>query len=327
MIVDAHAHFVPPALLDDLKAQRHGFPSVKVTVANDNVVMSFGGDAAKRPVPAGMADVDGRRKWLKEQGIDKQVVAGWLDTFGYDIPAEEGADWNRYLNEHMLKAVKDLPFFVPLATVPMQSGKLAAQVLNEALDAGCKGAMIGTQPKGQSGVLDDPDLDPFWEAASARKATLFIHPTFGIRDDRLKDYGMVSAVGRVTDTTMAVGRLLFSGHLARYPGVRLILSHGGAALPMLLGRLRQSFATAPAKNSDPVEAFKRLYFDTVVYDPRIVRFVAEMGGVDRLLMGTDLPFAIADFEPLKTVDGCGFTAQERAAVVGGTAVDLFGIKG
>ena len=90
--------------------------------------------------------------------------------------------------------------------------------------------MIGTQPKGAAGVLDDPDLDPFWEAASRRKATLFVHPTFGARDDRLRAYGLVSAVGRVTDTSIAMSRLLYSGHLTRYPGVNLVISHGGAAL-------------------------------------------------------------------------------------------------
>src|SRR6266545_3686956 len=82
--------------------------------------------------------------------------------------------------------------------------------------------------------------DAVLEAASAKQATLFVHPTFGARDDRLKAYGLVSAVGRVTDTSIAIARLLFSGHLTRYPGVNLVISHGGAALPMMLGRLRQS---------------------------------------------------------------------------------------
>jgi aminocarboxymuconate-semialdehyde decarboxylase len=324
MIIDAHAHFVPQALLDEALSQRE-FPSVKAVNENGGIRFSFGSDAAKRPVPAGMSDVDRRRKWLSSRGIDKQVVGGWLDMYGYDLPADEGREWSRFLNAHLLKATKQIPFLVPLATVPMQSGRFAAQILEEALDAGFHGAMIGTQPKGASGVLDDPDLTPFWEVASARKAALFVHPTFGARDDRLKAYGLVSAVGRVTDTTMAVARLLYSGHLVRHPDMRLIISHGGAALPMVFGRLRRSFATAPAQNADPALGFHKLYFDSVVYDAGTVRFVAEMAGADRVLMGTDEPFAIAEQEPVKLIDACNFSATERQAIVGATAAKLFGI--
>ena len=72
----------------------------------------------------------------------------------------------------------------PLATVPLQDGALAARVLEEALDKGFTGAMIGTQPKGVGGNLDDPDLDPFWEIASARRATIFLHPMYICGDER-----------------------------------------------------------------------------------------------------------------------------------------------
>jgi aminocarboxymuconate-semialdehyde decarboxylase len=325
VIVDAHAHYVPPEFLDELASGRRKFPSVKLAVENGGYRFAFANNDAKRPVPPGMADTDKRKKWLAEHGIDKQVVGGWLDVFGYDVPADEGADWSRYFNEHLLKGVKPHPFLVPLATVPMQSGKHAAKVLEEALDAGFPGAMIGTQPKGATGVLDDPDLEPFWDAASRRKATLFVHPTFGAPDERLKAYGLVSAVGRVTDTTIAIARLLYSGHLTRYPGVNLVISHGGAALPMVLGRLRRSFATAPAQNKDPMEGFKRLYFDTIVYDVATLRFVCEQAGADKVLMGTDAPFTIAEPEPVKFVDAAKFNAQERAAIMGGTAAKLFNI--
>jgi aminocarboxymuconate-semialdehyde decarboxylase len=232
VIIDAHAHYVPPAFLDEVAARKRSFPSVKVAVADGGHRFAFAGNDPKRPVPGGMSDADARKRWLAARSIDRQVVGGWLDLFGYDIPADEGADWSRYLNTHMLAGVKPYPFLVPLATVPLQSGRHAAKVLEEALDAGFPGAMIGTQPKGTSGVLDDPDLEPFWEAASRRKATLFVHPTFGAPDQRLKAYGLVSAVGRVTDTTIALSRLLYSGHLVRYPDVKLVISHGGAALPM-----------------------------------------------------------------------------------------------
>src|ERR1700761_1816241 len=294
MIIDAHAHFVPQPLIDDLTSGRYRSPSVKVTTEGGGVRLAFGTNDAKRPIPKGMETADARHKWLTAHGIDKQVVGGWLDMFGYDLPADEAADWSRFLNAHMLAATRKLPFFIPLATVPMQSGKLAAQILEEALDAGFHGAMVGTQPKGAAGVLDDPDLTPFWEAASARKATLLVHPTFGARDDRLRAYGLVSAVGRVTDTSIAIARLLYSGHLIRYPNVNLVISHGGAALPMVLGRLKRSFATAPAQNADPALGFHKLYFDSVVYDALTVRFVCDIAGSDRVLMGTDEPFAIAE---------------------------------
>jgi aminocarboxymuconate-semialdehyde decarboxylase len=325
MIIDAHAHFVPHALLEEALSQR-SFPSVKVFSESGGVRLAFAGQEAKRPVPAGMSDVARRRKWLADRGIDKQVVGGWLDMFGYDLPPDEGQDWNRFLNGHLLKATAKIPFLVPLATVPMQSGKLAAQVLEEALDQGFHGAMIGTQPKGASGVLDDPDLNPFWEAASARKATLFVHPTFGARDDRLKAYGLVSAVGRVTDTTMAIARLLYSGHLLRYPDVNLVISHGGAALPMILGRLKRSFATAPAQNSDPAPGFHKLYFDSVVYDPLTVRFISEIASPAHVLMGTDEPFAIAEQQPVKLIESCNFSVSDRQAILGGTAAKLFRIS-
>jgi aminocarboxymuconate-semialdehyde decarboxylase len=324
MIIDAHAHFVPQALLDEVLTG-HAFPSVKVDAENGGVRFAFAGQDAKRPVPAGMSDVERRRRWLSERGIDKQVVGGWLDMFGYDLPPDEGLDWNKFLNSHLLKATKQIPFLVPLATVPMQSGKLAALALEEALDQGFHGAMIGTQPKGASGVLDDPDLNPFWEVASARKATLFVHPTFGAPDERLKAYGLVSAVGRVTDTTLAVARLLYSGHLVRYPDVNLVISHGGAALAMVLGRLKRSFATAPAKNADPAVGFHKLYFDSIVYDPLAVRFVCDMAGADRVLMGTDEPFAIAEQQPVELIDSCNFGATDRQAILGGTAAKLFRI--
>jgi len=325
MIIDAHAHFVPQALLDALTSQRL-FPSVKVAAEEGGIRLAFAGQEAKRPVPAGMSDVERRRKWLSDRGIDKQVVGGWLDMFGYDLPPEEGLEWSRFLNAHMLKAVSAIPFLAPLATVPMQSGKLAAQLLEEALDQGFHGAMIGTQPKGAGGVLDDPDLEPFWEVASARKAALFIHPTFGARDDRLKAYGLVSAVGRVTDTTMAVARLLYSGHLVRHANVNLVISHGGAALPMVFGRLKRSFATAPARNADPSLGFHKLYFDSVVYDAITIRFIRDIAGADRILMGTDEPFAIAEQQPVKLIETCGFDAADRQAILGGTAARLFGIS-
>jgi aminocarboxymuconate-semialdehyde decarboxylase len=323
MIIDIHSHYVPQALVEDLKAQRHGFPSVKAT-NNKGLCLSFVGNKPTRPLMPLMSDVDKRRQWFAEQQIGKQVVGGWLDMFAYELPPEEGADWSRYLNDHLRKGVAQVTELIPLATVPMQSGKLAAKVLEEALYAGFHGAMIGTQPKGRGGDLDDADLAPFWEVASTRKTTLLLHPMFAVGDDRLRDYGLVNAIGRLTDTTHAVARLLYSGHLTRYPGVKLVLSHGGAAIPFAIGRLQRSYQASPT-TGDPAEGFRTLYFDSIVFDPHVLRFVCEVAGFDKLMMGSDFPFSVGDLEPLKIVDACKFDKKQRRAIVSTTAADLFHI--
>ena len=150
-------------------------------------------------------------------------------------------------------------------------------------------------------------------------------PDLGARDGRLKAYELVGAVGRVTDTTMAIARLLYSGHLLRYPEVNLVISHGGAALPMILGRLKRSFAPAPAQNSDPAPGFHKLYFNSVVYDPLAVRFISEIASPAHVLMGTDEPFAITKQQPVNLIESFQLSASDRQAILGGTAAKLFRI--
>ncbi len=325
MIIDSHAHFVPPALLADIKAQRRTFPSIKTKEEKGQLCFSFAGSEMTRPVMPRLSDLARRRAWMAEQFIDCQVVGGWLDSFGYELPAAEGADWSRFYNEHLMNGVKALPSLVPLATVPLQSGVHAAKVLEEAFKMGFRGAMIGTQPKGLGGNLDDPTLTPFWEAAHALKATLFVHPMYGVDDDRLRAYGLVNALGRVTDTTISVARLLHSGHLIQYSGSRLVLSHGGGALPMVLGRLAKAHSAHPASPVDPTESFRRVYLDTVVFDGNALRLAIAIAGFDKVVLGTDYPFPIGDFEPISILDGLYLNDNERAAIAGHTAADLFKI--
>ncbi|HUC62260.1 MAG TPA: amidohydrolase family protein [Alphaproteobacteria bacterium] len=326
MIIDVHAHYVPPSLLDALAAERRLFPSVEVLGERSAMRMAFAGKDATRPISPKLSDPAARRDWLSKQGIQRQVVGGWLDIFGYELPAAEGADWCRFLNRHMRDAASGLDELVPLASVPLQSGKLAAEILEEALGMGFHGAMIGTQPKGVGGALDDADLNPFWEAASAKQATVFLHPMFACGDDRLNDYDLVNGVGRLTDTTTAVARLLFSGHVTRYSGVKLLISHGGAALPYALGRLKRNFDIHPGKYADPVAEFARLYFDTVLFDPRALRFLCDLAGADKIMLGSDYPFPIGDAEPTKVVDSASLSEVERRSILSETAAKLFHVS-
>lgn len=325
MIIDTHAHVVPATLLDVMRSEKRLFPSVKLHDAA-SPRMEFGGGGLGRPIQPRLHDLGQRGDWLKKARVDKQLIGGWTDVYGYDLPGAEGADWARFYNEHIKRDSESLGALVPLATVPLQDGALAARVLEEALDAGFHGAMIATQPKGIGGNLDDPSLDPFWQVASARKAAIFLHPHYICGDERLAGYDLINAVGRLTDTTIAVARLLFSGHLTRYPGVSLVLSHAGGAVPWALGRLKRNHAIHPGEYADPAEGFGRLFFDIVMFEPLALRYLADLAGADKIMLGSDFPFGIGDPDPCALIDATPLTRTEREAILGGNAARIFHVE-
>ena len=91
MIIDCHAHLVPPSLLDAIRAHAANFPSIRLIEDGGSLGFSFAGGKPTRPVSKPLSDLPGRLKWMDEQNIEKQVVGGWLDMFGYEVPAAEGA--------------------------------------------------------------------------------------------------------------------------------------------------------------------------------------------------------------------------------------------
>jgi aminocarboxymuconate-semialdehyde decarboxylase len=325
MIVDCHAHLVPPALLDAIRSEKASFPSVKLVEEGDSLGFSFAGNKPTRPVSKPLSDIGARLQWLDNNKIERQVVGGWLDMFGNELPPEEGTRWSRLINTHLLQAAKEQPRFIPLAAVPLQDGARAGEVLKEVHGQGFKGAMIGTQPKGRGGVLDDPTLLPFWEAANSLGSIVFIHPVFESGDDRVHDYGMANAVGRITDTLIAMSRLIYAGHVTRYGNMKVVAGIGGAALPYVIGRLRRNYSLDKDKLGDPDAALAAMYYDTIVQDPRTLRYLADMVGAGRIMMGSDMPFPIGDLAPLNIVEQTSFTEAERASINGGLAAKLFGL--
>src|SRR5690348_16401118 len=129
MIVDCHAHLVPPDLLVAIRNDAARFPNVRQIEDGGSLGFSFAGGKPTRPVSKPLSDLAARLQWLDSNKIERQVVGGWLDMFGNELPAEEGERWARLINGHLAQAAKDQPRFIPLATVPLQDGARAAAVL------------------------------------------------------------------------------------------------------------------------------------------------------------------------------------------------------
>ena len=316
---------IPPDLLNAIRKEGGKLSALRIVEDSAGLSLAFGNSKPSRPIMKGLSDLTGRLAWMDKQGIDKQVNGGWPDWFGSDMPADQGERWCRLMNEGLLSAARAEPRFVPLATLPMQDGARAGAVLKEAMAAGFRGAMISTLPRGIGSVLDAPELDPFWKAADDTGAVIHIHPAFDAGESRVHDYGLANGVGRVSDAVVAISRIAMSGHIARYKNAKVFVPIAAGGLPLVVGRLKRNHAITPG-TFDPAEALSLMYTDTIEHDPRVLRFVIEMMGADRVMLGSDMPFPIGDHEPMTIVKNAGLKPDQIEAISGGTAAKLFRIQ-
>jgi aminocarboxymuconate-semialdehyde decarboxylase len=325
-VVDAHAHFTPRALVSRLQHSPGAFPHVALNeLGADRYSFTFPDTPPTRPMQPRLWDVPAALEWLDRQDIDVHVTGAWADVFGYTLPADEGADWCRLINEETLAELAGETRVLPLASVPIQSGRHAVQELETARHMGFRGLTIGTFAPGVE--LDHPDLDGLWETAAGLRMPIVLHPLYLYGEPRLASYDLPNAIGRVNDTAIAVARLLYAGVPTRHPDLQMIVVHGGGGVPYAIGRLARNYELNPGGGmADPREGFRRLYFDSVVYDPAPLRYLVELAGADRVLLGSDYPFPILDPEPRRVVREAGFAPATSDAILSGNACRVFGLE-
>jgi len=173
--------------------------------------------------------------------------------------------------------------------------------------------------------LDAAQFESFWQSLSDHEATVFIHPGYADDDQRTVDYGMINAVGRPVDTTIAAARILAAGIPERFPGARILLAHGGGALPFILGRLRLNHELFP-EVGDPDAGLERLYFDSVVFDPDALCYLVGKAAPGAVMLGSDYPFPIGDHSPTRVVATAGCLSDtQQSSILGRAAGGLLGI--
>jgi aminocarboxymuconate-semialdehyde decarboxylase len=324
MVVDVHSHFTPRAIIEQLQRSPSSFPNIQLNeLGQDRFGFVFPDSPPTRPMPPRLWAIDAALTWLDDQGIDCHIVGPWSDLFGYTLPPDEAAAWCRFMNEAMMEALSGQPRFVPLAVVPIQSGRHAARELEAAHTMGYRGLTIGTFAPGRD--LDHPDLQPLWSVAARLRMPIVLHPLYLSAEERLARYDLPNAIGRLNDTAIAVSHLLYAGVLTENSDLRMVVVHGGGGVPYAIGRLARNFEVYRDELADPRTGFARLYFDSVVYDPAPLRYLVEVAGADHVVLGSDYPFPVMDPRPQVVVRAAGFDASTVEAILDANARRLFGL--
>jgi len=328
MNIDVHAHYVPS---DSLKVAaeigaRHG---LKLEKNERGDLLTREGRAFLGQLKPEFSDLDLRLSIMDRQGVDMQVLSPASSYFFYWMPATESLEFARWLNDRFAETVAKHPQrFVALASVPIQDAATAAVELDRAIiRLGLRGAEIASNINGR--YFDDPAFDPFWEAAQALDALLFVHSNQVVGADRMNKNQLANLIGNPTDTSLAFAKLIFGGVLERFPRLKFLLAHAGGFLPYTWGRLDRGFQIQdPASrkiSQPPSEYVKLLHFDTITHSSMALEYLITNFGADRVLLGSDYPYDMGDPEPVGSLGAAKINREQMNQVASANACKLLRI--
>jgi len=317
-VIDIHAHYVPAALIARARSEGARL-GVRLVEDAATPALHFDYGFKVRPFfPKLVEPVAQRVAWLDAKKIDYQLVATWPDIYGYGLSPERCVAWHRALNDTLAEWCRaNAARFGFIASVPLPAAEAAAE-LGRAADLGAVGVMVPANVEGTN--LGEIALDAFWAKAEELRLPVILHPVMATPAPRAMKFALAQSVHYTFDTTLSVGSLLFSGVLDRFPRLVLVLAHGGGAYPYLAGRLdimhermdRQAQGDVAART--PSAYLPSLAYDTIVHSAKSLRFLADLVGVDRLMLGTDYSFPPADLDPLDSLRAAGFDRRDMQAI-------------
>jgi aminocarboxymuconate-semialdehyde decarboxylase len=273
---------------------------------------------------------DERLADLDAMGLDMQLVMPPPNQCYYTVPLDIAIAASRLVNDGIAEYVAKKPDrFVALGAVPLQDGKEAASELERCMKAlRFKGVEILTNVAGNE--ISESAYAPFWKKAEELGALVVLHPNGFTEGKRLSRFYFNNVIGNPFETTLALHYLIFDGVLERHPDLKILAVHGGGYLAAYSGRIDHAWGARSDSHGDlprpPTTYLKKIYFDTVVFTPHQLGALVETFGADHIIMGTDYPFDMAEYDPighLGSVDA--LDPSTVAAIAGGNAKRLLGL--
>ncbi|MGW1770257.1 amidohydrolase family protein [Streptomyces sp. NPDC002104] len=326
--IDVHAHVLLPEV-EALVAGLPGLAEAKTLDArrNGSAALAVSGPMVRDRIPR-LTDPAVRLAAMDTQGVDVQLVSPSPSHYHYWADQDTAEKVYRLANEATATHCAAAPDRLRgLGLVPLQHPEQAARALDHALEHGLAGVEISSHAPGRD--LSDPAYEPFWARAEETDAIVFLHPFGCTLDERLDRWYLSNTVGQPAENAVALSHLIFSGVLDRHPGLKLIAAHGGGYLPTHIGRSDHAWSARSDASSGclhpPSSYLKRIYFDSLVHDPYVLRELVRVVGSERVLLGSDFPFDMGTEDPVAALRAARLPETAFDAVRGGNAAVLLNL--
>ena len=319
-VVDVHCHVVPsefpaaPSNCDQWPSMNH---------RADNQAMVMVGKKEFRLVDSRCWDVARRIADINEEEVGMQALSPMPELLSYWIDAQQALVLSRSINQAIAMMVRAAPDrFVGLGMVPLQDPELAARELGRLRNEdGLIGVEIGSNINGKS--PGDPSFDVFFAEAERLDLAIFVHAIHPSVAGRLVGPALLGAyIGYPTDVGLAAASVITGRVLEKFPKLRIGFSHGGGTLAAFLPRLDTGWQKVGALSkafASPAETARRLYYDNIVFDPRLLKHLIEAFGITQIFVGSDYPFTAGQKNSARMFDKLDLSSDHLAALRGGNA--------
>jgi aminocarboxymuconate-semialdehyde decarboxylase len=329
MIVDFHSHVFTQSYLEEM-AKRTSYPRVENQDGKKFLVRTY----ERLTLDLAFFDIDTRIKDMDRQNVDISVISPanpWVDIFR----PERAISLATRVNEEIASFVKESgKRFIGLGILPFKTPNAAIAELERAvLKLGLKGIIVGASTVGES--LNSGELVPILQKASELRAVVFVHPNAPPGIEEMTDFRLATILGYPFETTLNITKMIYSGVFDKLPRLKVVVSHQGAALPYLIGRINQAYydfeVCRRSVSKPPIEYVKKLFVDTLSYDSVALEYALRFFGEERIVYGTDYPFPLGGGRDgatvvLKVIDTLQLGAETRDKILSRNASLLLGIE-
>ena len=301
--IDFHTHIIP-SNFPDFEKSFGGERWPRIVKVDENTANIMVQGKVFRKITRETWDPAKRLEIMELEGIDMQVLSPIPITLCYWAPIKGAIEFAKMQNEYIADVINQHPkHFLGLGTVPLQNVEASIIEMDRCIhQLKLSGLEIGTNINGIS--LDDPSFLPFLEKVEQWNVPLFIHPYEMIGNERTANDNLAITVGMPMELSLTAARLVWAGIFEKFPTIKICLAHGGGAFPYILPRIDQGWKSWPGlrKTEFPPSYYaNKFYYDALVYDSVNTKYLIDLVGYERILMGSDYPFIIRETPPGKAI--------------------------
>jgi len=326
--VDVHCHAVSPAAAKAAGAPpRPEMEPMSYYTSPETREVNRGQAALNLPKLTSTAQ---RLADMDATGVDVQVLSPSPAQYFYWAEPEHGVELAKTVNDHIASTIGSAPDrFAGLGTLPMQHPAAALEELDRCVsELGFRGVELCTNVNCEE--LAAPQFHPIFRRAQELGVLLFLHPMGFSEGRRLSRHYFNNVIGNPLDTTVALSHLIFEGVLDDFPDMKICVAHGGGFLGSYSARMDHAWCVRPdcrlKARQKPSSYLKKMYFDTVVFDPQSLEFLIHQYGHEHILMGTDYPFDMGEADPLALIDELSISDAAKEAIRGTNAQQLLRLR-